>query len=297
MHRSRTTLSLAATALLWALQGCVTKGTHQAALNDLARARETHEQYVERMQAGRATRDEEAAAAAREHEATERALRTRIDSLEAEKAALEERVAELRSWYQEAQGEVHRLEVVMGERGEEYQRLQERLRNLAAVESEVRERNRIYEEVIGRFRGLIDAGQLSVSIQRGRMVIQLPQDVLFASGSATLGAEGRRTLQRVGEVLSGLEDRAFQVEGHTDNVPISTERFPSNWELSSARALSVVRVLVEAGVPAANLSGAGYGEHQPVASNDDAEGRRRNRRIEIVMLPNLDVIAGAQVPG
>jgi chemotaxis protein MotB len=77
-------------------------------------------------------------------------------------------------------------------------------------------------------------------------------------------------------------------------VPISTAQFPSNWELSSARALSVVRVLIDAGVSPENLSGAGYGEFQPVASNDDREGRRLNRRIEIVMLPNLDVIADTE---
>jgi chemotaxis protein MotB len=186
--------------------------------------------------------------------------------------------------------EVHRLEVLLSDQGTEYERLQERLDQLAAVEAEVRERNQIYADVLGRFRSLIDAGQLGVSIVRGRMVINLPQDVLFASGSATLGAEGVQTLTEVGRVLAELEDRTFQVEGHTDNVPISGT-FRSNWELSSARALSVVRVLIDAGVPPERLSGAGYGEYQPVASNEDSEGRRLNRRIEIVMLPNLDVIA------
>jgi chemotaxis protein MotB len=135
-----------------------------------------------------------------------------------------------------------------------------------------------------------------VAIDRGRMVIQLPQDILFQSGSATIGADGSQTLGEVAAVLADLADRTFQVEGHTDNVPISTARFPSNWELSSARALSVVRLLVQNGVPPANLSGAGYGEFQPKASNDTPDSRRLNRRIEIVMLPNLDVIAAAQVP-
>jgi chemotaxis protein MotB len=190
---------------------------------------------------------------------------------------------------------VHRLEVVLSQRGTEYEELQERLEALAAVEREVTERNRIYEDVIGRFRSLIDGGQLAVSIVRGRMVIQLPQDVLFASGSATLSADGRSTLSQVASVLATLEDRSFQIEGHTDNVPIATAAFPSNWELSSARALSVVRVLIQGGVPAERLSGAGYGEYQPVASNDDPQSRRRNRRIEIVMLPNLDVIAGTSL--
>ena len=138
---------------------------------------------------------------------------------------------------------------------------------------------------------------MSVTIDRGRMVIQLPQDILFQSGSATLGAEGRSVISQVGSVLADFDDRRFQVEGHTDDVPISTERFPSNWELSSARALAVVRLLTAQGVAPENVSGAAFGEHQPRASNDDRASRALNRRIEIVMLPNLDVIATTQVPG
>ena len=212
-----------------------------------------------------------------------------IGGLERERSELQDRLGL-------AAEEVHRLEVLLSDQGTEYERLQERLEQLRAVEAEVRERNAIYEDVLGRFRSLIDAGQLAVSISRGRMVINLPQDVLFSSGSATLGTDGTRTLTEVGGVLADLDDRTFQVEGHTDNVPIANAPFPSNWELSSARALSVVRVLISAGVPPERLSGAGYGEYQPVASNDDGDGRRLNRRIEIVMLPNLDVIADTEAP-
>lgn len=230
--------------------------------------------------------------------AREDSLETDITRLEADSARMEGEIADLERQRGELQDrlglaaeEVHRLEVLLSDQGTEYQELQDRLEALRAVEEEVRQRNAIYEDVLGRFRSLIDAGQLAVSIQRGRMVIQLPQDVLFASGSATLGADGAQTLREVGGVLAELTDRSFQVEGHTDNVPIAGAPFATNWELSSARAMSVVHVLVDAGVPAENLSGAGYGEYHPVASNDDRDGRRRNRRIEIVMLPNLDVIA------
>jgi chemotaxis protein MotB len=222
------------------------------------------------------------------------ALEAEAERLEGEIAGLQEQRSQLQGRLGLAAEEVHRLEVVLSDQGTEYDQLQERLEALRAVEAEVRERNAIYEEVLGRFRSLIDGGQLAVSISRGRMVIQLPQDVLFPSGSATLAAEGRQTLTQVGGVLADLGDRTFQVEGHTDNVPIANAPFASNWELSSARALSVVRVLIEAGVPAPRLSGAGYGEFQPVASNDDRDGRRLNRRIEIVMLPNLDVIADTE---
>jgi chemotaxis protein MotB len=169
------------------------------------------------------------------------------------------------------------------------------LAQLSAIEAEVRERNQIYEEVLSRFRSLIDAGRLSVSIVRGRMVINLPQDILFASGSADLGAQGRETLAEIASVLSEFDDRKFQVEGHTDDDPISTAQFPSNWELSAGRALSVVKLLVDRGVSPELVSGAAFGEFQAVATNETAEGKRLNRRIEIVMLPNLDVIAESGV--
>lgn len=260
--------------------GCVRRGTYEAAIAD-----------AEDVEMG--LRQDLEAAWARENR-----LEAEIADLEGVIAGLEEDIADLQAERAELQDrlglaaeEVHRLEVLLTDQGAEYDELQERLEALRAIEAEVRERNAIYEDMLGRFRSLIDAGQLGVSIARGRMVINLPQDVLFGSGSATLGAEGVQTLTEVGEVLADIDDRTFQVEGHTDNVPIAGAPFASNWELSSARALSVVRVLIDAGVPPERLSGAGYGEHQPVAANDDREGRRLNRRIEIVMLPNLDVIA------
>lgn len=260
--------------------GCVRRSTYQAALAD-----------AEDVEMG-LRRDLEISWAREDSlEGDIADLEAEIERLGGEIEALERQRDDLQDRLGLAAEEVHRLEVLLSDQGAEYEELQDRLSALRAIEAEVRERNAIYEEMLGRFRSLIDGGQVAVAIVRGRMVIQLPQDVLFASGSATLNAEGRQTLTQVGGVLAELEDRTFQVEGHTDNVPISTAQFPSNWELSSARALSVVRVLIDAGVSPGNLSGAGYGEYQPVASNDQQDGRRLNRRIEIVMLPNLNVIA------
>lgn len=288
---------LATTTLALGLTGCVKKSTYRDAMDALARSRQqtdSTEAEMARRTAALQQQMEEARAAA---DATERELRARVAELQRDSTDLDQRRAEMVSRFEEARAEVDRLETLLNRRGDEYKQLQARLERLGAVEEEIRQRNRIYEEVIGKFKSLIDAGRLSVRIDRGRMVIQLPQDILFSSGSATVGQDGRQTLAEVAGVLADLPDRKFQVEGHTDNVPISTDRFPSNWELSTARALSVVRLLVAGGVNPADLSGAGYGEFQPVASNDDAAGRKRNRRIEIVMLPNLDLIAGEAVPG
>ena len=134
---------------------------------------------------------------------------------------------------------------------------------------------------------MIDGGQLDVRIQRGRMVIDLKQDILFPSGKAVLSPLGEDTLGKVAQVLATFPKRSFQVEGHTDNVPIKTDRFSSNWELSTARAVAVVKLFVARGLSPERVSAAGYGEHQPRADNASAEGQALNRRIEVVMLPDL----------
>lgn len=278
------------------LGGCVKKGTHQRALDEIAQARTDQQALQTEMRERLAQADADRRAAEAERRAAEERLMAEVAAVRDSLDVMTARRAEAEARFEEARTEVYRLEVLQRDRGTEFQRLQQRLQSLAAIEREVRQRNAIYEEVIGRFQSLISAGRLSVAIDRGRMVIQLPQDILFESGSATLGSDGRGTLAEVASVLADIDDRSFQVEGHTDNVPIATARFPSNWELSTARALSVVRLLVDRGVNPMTLSGAGYGEFRPVAENTSPEGRRRNRRIEIVMLPNLDVIAAAQIP-
>lgn len=287
MYRNTTVCRVLTVAALVLSAACVKKGTYESALDELARSeaeREALGEEIDRLEQRIAELDAEMAAEMQRRDRIERDLRE--DSV-----GLERRVRQLQDQFDGARAEVDRLETVLSHRGAEYQSLLRRLESIQALEQEVRDRNRIYEDVIARFRSLMDGGQLSVAIVRGRLVIQLPQDVLFASGSATLGSEGRAVVSQVGQVLGGFEGRRFQVEGHTDNVPIATERFPSNWELSSARSLAVVKLLAQQGVAPENLSGAAYGEYQPIAPNDDRASRAQNRRIEIVMLPNLDVIA------
>ncbi len=279
--------------LVLPLTGCVKRSTHQRTMDELAQAQRGKQDLAARLASEMARRDER-----------EARLRDQIAGLQREADRLIEDLGTARRELilaQEdlaaAQTESSRLAHLLSARGAEAQRLRGRLDQLSSIEREIRERNRIYEDILARFRSLIDAGRLSVSIVRGRVVINLPQDILFASGSAALGRDGRQTVEEVASVLAELTDRRFQVEGHTDNVPISTAQFPSNWELSAARALSVVKILTDRGVPSENVSGAGYGEYHPVATNATAEGRRLNRRIEIVMLPNLDIIADTGVEG
>ena len=168
---------------------------------------------------------------------------------------------------------------------------QAEIATLSKIEAETKRRNEIYAQFVNRLQSMIDGGQLTVSIDAGRIVINLPNDVLFNSGSANLNTEGKQAMMQIGEVLSQFSDRRFQVEGHTDNVPIKSARYPSNWELSTARALAVLHLLTEMGVAPENISAAGFGEFRPKADNETEEGRRLNRRSEIVMLPNLDILS------
>jgi chemotaxis protein MotB len=162
------------------------------------------------------------------------------------------------------------------------------LAEASAREARAAQRLEEYRSMLRQLKSMIDAGKLSVRIVRNKMVVELPEAVLFASGSAKLKEEGVRVLAEVGPVLASLGERQFQVGGHTDNVPIKTKRFPSNWELSGARGLEVTKLLIEYGVPAPRVSAAAYADTQPVASNDTPEGRAQNRRIEIALQPSLD---------
>lgn len=163
-------------------------------------------------------------------------------------------------------------------------RLEELRRAQAAAES----RAQLFRDLALKLKKMVDAGDLSIVLRDGRMILQLPNDVLFDTGKVEIKPAGKTALEQVAAVMKTIGGRRFQVAGHTDTVPIATARFPSNWELSAGRALAVVHLLVDAGVDAKMLSAAGYGEFDPVASNDSADGKRKNRRTEIALVPNID---------
>jgi chemotaxis protein MotB len=146
----------------------------------------------------------------------------------------------------------------------------------------------LYKDLALRLRSVVDTGDLSIVVRRGQMTLRLPNDVLFDSGSVELKPAGKRTLAYIATALGSVTGRRFQVAGNTDAVPIQSSRFPSNWELSTARAVRVVRFLVvDGGLNPALLSAAGYGEFDPVAPNDVERNRIKNRRIEITLQPDV----------
>ena len=190
-----------------------------------------------------------------------------------------------------SQSENDRMRKSLGSTQAKLTASQAEIATLSKIEAETKRRNEIYAQFVNRLQSMIDGGKLTVNIDAGRIVINLPNNVLFKTGSANLNPEGQEALTQIGGVLTQFSDRRFQIEGHSDNVPIKSSRFPSNWELSTARALSVVHLLTEMGVNPENISAAGFGEFRPRADNEDEDGRKLNRRIEIVMLPNLDILS------
>jgi len=155
----------------------------------------------------------------------------------------------------------------------------------AALATKVQELSRYRSEFFGRLREVL-GGQKDIRIVGDRFVFQ--SEVLFSTASDELGPEGQSQLERLSQTLTEISAKIppkinwiLRVDGHTDNIPIHTSRFPSNWELSTARAISVVKFLIDKGIPPERLAATGFGEYQPIDPRNDEIGRRRNRRIEL----------------
>ena len=144
-----------------------------------------------------------------------------------------------------------------------------------------------YQQLNSRLQSEVAADQAQITQLQNQLKVTMVNEVLFAEGGWTLSPKGEAALAKIAPTLSKLQGQQIVVEGFTDNVPIGPAlkaRFPSNWELSSARATDVLRFLVSKGVPANTISAQGFGDSRPVASNDTAEGRAKNRRVEIVIM-------------
>lgn len=231
---------------------------------------------------------------------TEKELKAQIADLDARIADLEQAKASLESELEEAKGTLSMYESKTGGLEEALQATKSELEELRKARQQSEKRLERYRSIAAKLANMVESGKLAVKIRDGKMVIQMADNILFDPGSTKIKENGEVALTELANVLKEIEKRNFLVAGHTDNVPISSKRFDSNWELSTARATEVVQFLQESGVNPSNLAAAGYGEFDPVASNEDKEGRALNRRIEIIVMPNLeelpsipkDVLAG-----
>jgi chemotaxis protein MotB len=171
---------------------------------------------------------------------------------------------------------------------EENKKLKEDIANLQrAKEEKVKEVSDTYEKLLQNMKSEIALGQVTISELKGKLTVNMEAAILFDSGKADVKSDGLEILHKMVDTLKGVKDKAIRIEGHTDNVQISgalSRVFPTNWELSAARAINVARYLQQQGLDPAILSAAAFAEYKPVADNGTKEGRAKNRRIEITLV-------------
>jgi chemotaxis protein MotB len=184
--------------------------------------------------------------------------------------------------------DVSRLETERGTLGGELEQAKKRMDELRKAQAQAEARAAQFRKLVTQFKSLTDAGKLQVEIRENRMIVRLGDKILFDPGKTDLKPEGKEALTQVTAVLKALQNRNFQIAGHTDNAPMKSAKFRSNWDLSTARAVEVLNFMIGAGMEPKRVSAAGYAETSPVAANDSPENKAKNRRIEITLVPNLD---------
>ena len=305
-----------------AVGGCVSTGTHTKTLTELEAAKKTSAQLQQQL-AGlqhnldqeasqRKAAEQQAASLAQEREALEASsseLNSELGNVRRQITDLEQKFASGSASAQEEittlQKQASELEANAARIAKEREQLRQEQSQLAATleqerlakEEEIKRLTRTQEELSKSLQDEISKGNITIQQVRDRLTINMVDRVLFDSGQAQVKPAGIKVLKQVGDVLGKITDKQIRIEGHTDNVPISSklqDRFKTNWELSASRATTVVRYLIDqGGVDRQYLSAVGYADTHPLASNDSEEGRSSNRRIEIVLYPkDLKEIAG-----
>ncbi len=205
--------------------------------------------------------------------------------LQAENKDLKVKIAEL-------EDEIKNLNDQLEQLAKEAGLTKKELDELRAEKAKRMKELQVYKDLFARLKALVDAGTIKLQFRRGRVVVKMASEILFASGKSTLKDEAASALTTVAEALAQVPDRDFLAAGYTDNIPIKTAKFKSNWDLSAARAISVVQFMIEHGMPADRIGAAGFGENDPIGDNSTEDGRAQNRRIEIILMPKLGNIPG-----
>ncbi|MGD0585342.1 MAG: OmpA family protein [Oryzomonas sp.] len=213
----------------------------------------------------------EAAGLAQEKQALSKDKSELEQVLKAKSDTLSRNISDLRQKVADLEGENRKL-------GDEIATLQK------AKEEKVKEVSSTYEHLLENMKSEIAQGQVTISELKGKLTVNMEAAILFDSGKADVKPDGIIILLKMVPTLKEVKDKSIRIEGHTDNVPIRSAQFPSNWELSAARAINVAKYLQQQGLDPANLSAAAFSEFKPVADNESKEGRAKNRRIEITLV-------------
>lgn len=210
---------------------------------------------------------EDAAVLATDKKQLEGILKAKSDTLSKSISELRQQVAELKVENKKLNDDVSELQ--------------------KAKEEKVKEVSGTYEQLLANMKNEIAKGQVTISELKGKLTVNMEAAILFDSGRADVKPEGFDILNKMVETLKNVRDKAIRIEGHTDVVQITgglTRTFPTNWELSAARAINVTKFLQQQGIDPLNLSAATFAEHKPVADNGTKDGRAKNRRIEITLV-------------
>jgi chemotaxis protein MotB len=276
--------------------GCVSTGKYDEALAESQRLRqelgsEARTSEARRVELARVTR--QLAVAQTKSLDLEQRLAAAIDTSRGNQRQLDDATAmnaSLRTELERLGKDVDKLLADRGTLGTALEDARRRLDELRRAQAASESRAALFRSLALKLKRMIDAGELRILLRDGRMALQLSNDVLFDSGKSRIKTTGRQALEQIAAVLTSISDREFQVAGHTDNQPIRVSGYASNWELSTARALEVVKLMIGLGMDPGKVSAAGYSEFDPIADNSSEDGRARNRRIEITLVPNIDEI-------
>jgi chemotaxis protein MotB len=207
-----------------------------------------------------------------------------IDALQKQRGGLQEQVQSLQSQRSALELQKTSLEQQQADLRRQVDALEQQKTQLLSASRQTQSQ---YDALVRNLTEEVKKGELQVRQYKDMLTVDVAEQMFFDSGRANLKDTGKSVLKKVGEALKGYEDKVIRVVGHTDNLPITKSLrkvFPSNWELSVARATTVVRYLQEVGVPPERMVATGRAEYAPVAPNDTAEGRKKNRRIEITLI-------------
>jgi len=227
--------------------------------------------------------------AAADKEEVDRILQSKSDTLSQNISDLRRKVADLDAENAKLRERHAVLQTALDGKTKRASDLEKEVETLKkAKEEQVEKVSSTYENLLEKMKSEISQGQVTISELKGKLTVNMVDSILFDSGKAEVKAGGLEILGKVISILKDVKDKSIRIEGHTDNVQIVgalAKRYPTNWELSAARAINVARYLQDEGIDPGQLAAVAYGEWKPVGDNDTEEGKAKNRRIEINLVP------------
>jgi chemotaxis protein MotB len=265
--------------------GCVSSGKYQERLTDIDKLKNnvsSLEETLTQKEAELAKLNNEYEDLKKHDLALSEDNKKLNDILKAKKDELSTNIAELRARLANREVDIFSLQKHMDELS------QEKAQAIAEKEKSIAELKKTYDSMVGAMQEEVEKGEVTITQLKDKLTLSMVEAILFDSGSSKVKKNGEKVLDRVAEILKKVTDKQIMIEGYTDNVPIGgalAEKFPTNWELSTARATNVVRYLQRDGIDPQLLGACGYSEYRPIASNRTEEGKAKNRRIEVVLTP------------